>query len=143
MQPPLRQPIAFWASRCADALVARTRGALAEIGVTQPEWWVLHQLSLHPEGMARTDVIDTVGPNDTPEAVVAAIASADENQWLVEDQGRLRSTPLGVEVFTRAADVQADLERERRQGITDDDLVTTITVLQRTIANVGGDAWHW
>ncbi|SNT00025.1 hypothetical protein SAMN05421642_10818 [Rhodococcoides kyotonense] len=28
------------------------------------------------------------------------------------------------------------------QGISQDDFATTIRVLQRTIENVGGDAWH-
>lgn len=35
------------------------------------------------------------------------------------------------------------LQEERMQGITEEEFVTTITVLQRTIKNVGGDAWHW
>ena len=35
------------------------------------------------------------------------------------------------------------LQDERMQGISQDDFATTIRVLQRTIENVGGDAWHW
>lgn len=43
----------------------------------------------------------------------------------------------------RLSAIQRGLESERMQGITNDEYVTTITVLQRMIANVGGDAWHW
>ena len=48
-----------------------------------------------------------------------------------------------TEQFDRAARVQQMLQEERMQGITEEEFVTTITVLQRTIKNVGGDAWHW
>ncbi len=40
-------------------------------------------------------------------------------------------------------EVQKVLQDERMQGISVEDYETTITVLQRTIVNVGGDAWHW
>jgi DNA-binding MarR family transcriptional regulator len=48
-----------------------------------------------------------------------------------------------AEQFRRASEVQHELLAERMQGITDDEIATTIRVLQRTIENVGGDAWHW
>ena len=123
--------------------MARTRAALAEIGVSQPEWWVLHQLSLHRDGIERAELIDTVGPNDGSEAIVHAISDAGRKGWLVEQGDVLALTPAGTEVFDRAAEVQVMLDRERRQGIGDDEFETTISVLQRTITNVGGHAWHW
>jgi hypothetical protein len=143
MQPAGSQPIGFWTTRCGEAVRARTQGALAAIGISQPQWWVLHQLSIHPDGATRSDVITTVGPNATPEVIADAIAAAGEKEWLVETGSGLQLTPAGAAVFDEAKQAQADLERERRQGISDEDYETTITVLQRTIANVGGDAWHW
>ncbi len=50
MQPPANQPIGFWTARAGEAIRTRTRGALEAIGVTQPGWWVLHQLSLRLKG---------------------------------------------------------------------------------------------
>ncbi|OZC65427.1 MarR family transcriptional regulator [Rhodococcus sp. 06-470-2] len=143
MQPPERQPIGFWTARAGEAIRARTRGALHEIGVTQPEWWLLHQISLHPAGAERAETIEKIGHNDTPEVIVEAIDSAESKGWIVESNSRLTFTPDGRDVFRRAADLQNMLQEERMRGISEADFVTTIEVLQRTIENVGGNAWHW
>ncbi|WP_415971875.1 MarR family winged helix-turn-helix transcriptional regulator [Rhodococcus sp. 077-4] len=143
MQPPERQPIGFWTARAGEAIRARTRGALREIGVTQPEWWLLHQISLHPAGADRDRTIEKIGHNDTPQAIVDAIDSARTKGWIVESNSRLNYTPEGEQQFRRGADVQQMLQDERMNGISQADFVTTIRVLQRTIQNVGGDAWHW
>ena len=52
---------------------------------------------------------------------------------------------MTTDVFVKdaAAEVQRELNDERRRGVSDDDYATTIEVLQRTITNVGGSAWHW
>ena len=142
MQPPELQPIGFWTARAGEAIRARTRGALHEIGVTQPEWWLLHQISLHPAGADRAETIEKIGHNDTPEAIVEAIDSARSKGWIVESNSRLKFTPDGRDTFRRAADLQNMLQEERMNGISAADFVTTIEVLQRTIRNVGGDAWH-
>ena len=143
MQPPEKQPIGFWTVRAGEAIRARTRGALAEISVSQPEWWVLHQLSLAPDGADPRRIVATVGPNDTAAAIEAALVTVVDKGWAESDGVALRLSPTGTVVFRRAADLQADLQRERMRGITPDEFVTTITVLQRTITHVGGSAWHW
>ena len=143
MQPPERQPIGFWTARAGEAVRERTQGALREIGVTQPEWLLLHQLSLHPEGVDRDETIEKIGHNDTPEAIVEAIASAAAKGWLIESGPRLQSTDAGTVKFQHANEVQRQLQDERMQGISEAEFVTAIRVMQRTIENVGGDAWHW
>lgn len=143
MQPPERQPIGFWTARAGEAIRARTRGALHDIGVTQPEWWLLHQISLHPAGADRDETIEKIGHNDTPDAIVEAIDSARSKGWIVESNSSLKFTPDGRDTFRSAADLQNMLQDERMNGISEADFVTTIEVLQRTIQNVGGDAWHW
>lgn len=142
MQDPMHQPIGFWATKAGAAVVARTRGALADLALSQPQWWVLHQLSIHPDGMSPQAVIDIVGPNDTNEAIVEAIRTSSAAGWIDGDD-LLRLTADGRALFDRAAEVQRDLQAERMTGVTDDDFATTITVLQRIISNVGGQAWHW
>ncbi|MCJ0979015.1 MarR family winged helix-turn-helix transcriptional regulator [Rhodococcus sp. ARC_M12] len=143
MQPPERQPIGFWTARAGEAIRARTRGALHDIGITQPEWWLLHQISLHPAGADRGETIEKIGHNDTPDAIVEAIDSARSKGWIVESNSSLKFTPDGRDTFRSAADLQNMLQDERMNGISEADFVTTIEVLQRTIQNVGGDAWHW
>jgi hypothetical protein len=143
MQEPGRQPLGFWTARAGEAIRARTRGALAEIGVSQPQWWVLHQLSLAPDGARRGQVVETVGPNESDAAIEQAIDAAVAAGWVAVEGDTLRLTAEGAARFHRAAQIQEDLQRERMQGITEVEFTTAITVLQRTITNVGGDAWHW
>jgi hypothetical protein len=143
MQPPANQPIGFWTIRAGEAIRARVRGALDEIGVAQPEWWVLHQLSRHPDGVDRAAVVDTIGSNDTPAVIESTIDAAIAKGWIHADGTHLRWSAVGAERFDRAVDVQRGLQEERMRGITPEEYETTISVLQRTITNVGGDAWHW
>ncbi len=143
MQPPSRQPLGFWTIRAGEAIRVRILGALAEIGVTQPEWWTLHQLSRYPQGVERSVVVDTIGPNDTPAVIESAIDAAIVKGWIHADGARLRLSEVGTEWFDRAAEAQEALQEERMRGITEEEFATTISVLQRTIVNVGGDAWHW
>ncbi|MGA9871892.1 MAG: MarR family winged helix-turn-helix transcriptional regulator [Rhodococcus sp. (in: high G+C Gram-positive bacteria)] len=143
MQPPARQPIGFWTARAGEAIQARIRGALHDIGVTQPEWWLLHQLSLSSGGVNRAETVEKIGHNDTPQVIEEAIVSAINNGWIEQSGSKLRYTDAGADLFRRANDVQQMLQDERMRGISEADFVTTIEVLQRTIQNVGGDAWHW
>lgn len=143
MQPAALQPLGFWTVRAGEAIRARTRGRLAELGVTQPEWWVLHQLSMHPSGMEENEIIAIVGPNESDESIVDAIAAGVGKGWIDRAGSQVRLTDDGADRFHAAAEVQRQLNDERRQGISDREYATTIEVLQRTITNVGGDAWHW
>lgn len=143
VQPAALQPIGFWSVRAGEAIQARTRGRLSELGVSQPEWWVLHQLSMHSRGMSEADLVAIVGPNESDESIVRAIAAGVDKGWLSRGGDRVRLTELGLTQFDAAAAVQKELNDERRQGVSDEDYATTIEVLQRTIVNVGGSAWHW
>ena len=143
MQPPALQPLGFWALRAGHAIRARTRGRLMELLVTQQEWWVLHQLSMHPTGMEESEIVSVVGPNESDDSITQAIASGIDKGWLDRVGNQVHLTDGGREQFDAAAEVQMQLNDERRQGISDRDYATTIMVLQRTIVNVGGEAWHW
>ncbi|MGC4960970.1 MarR family winged helix-turn-helix transcriptional regulator [Gordonia sp. DT101] len=143
MQPPLEQPIGFWTIRAGEAIRSRIRSRLAEVGVSQHEWWVLHQLSRYPGGVDEQQLVETIGPNDTDEAIVRTIDVVAEKGWVTRREGMVMATSAGAERFTVAAEAQNELGVERRRGISDEEYEIAITVLQRTIANVGGDAWHW
>lgn len=111
--------------------------------MTQPQWWVLHQLSLHPGGMTQDAMVAVIGPNESDAVILEAIATAEGNGWVRRDGDLLAATASGSERFRAAAEVQRELDAERRQGISDAEYAMTITVLQRTIRNVGGRARHW
>ncbi|MFD3550040.1 MarR family winged helix-turn-helix transcriptional regulator [Streptomyces sp. NPDC058655] len=141
----IRQPIGYWSWAAYDAVVSRTRGALAGIGTTQPQWWILHQVSGGGAAKTREEVTGTlrgylaVGGEALEEEFDTAIARG----WITQDAGhRLELTAEGREFYDRAAALQRELWQERHAGVSDEEYLTTLKVLQRFIHNTGGRAWH-
>lgn len=143
MQPPEHQPIGFWTARAAEAISERIRSRLAEVGVAQAEWWVLHQLSLHADGLDERRMLETIGPNDTEQVARDALEACLAKGWARRQGSTIHPTDAGSAHFREAARVQRELGQERGVGISREDYITTITTLQQVIRNVGGDAWHW
>jgi DNA-binding MarR family transcriptional regulator len=141
----LRQPIGYWSWAAYKAVVTRTRAALAEIGTTQPQWWVLAQLADADSPKPRDEVsgllrnyLDT-GQENMDWEINRTIALG----WVTEDEkGRLALTPEGRAFHKKAAKLQERLWAERHAGISDEEYLITLKVLQRFIPNTGGSAWH-
>ncbi|MYR43521.1 MarR family winged helix-turn-helix transcriptional regulator [Streptomyces sp. SID5910] len=141
----IQQPAGYWTWAACHAIVTRTRGALAELGTTQPQWWVLAQVARADTPKTRTEVsrilsgyLETGG--ETMDAETDATVTAG---WITEDtEGRLSLTPEGRAFYEKAAALQTDLWTERHAGISDEEYLTTMKVLQRFVHNTGGRAWH-
>ncbi|MFF7983793.1 MarR family winged helix-turn-helix transcriptional regulator [Streptomyces sp. NPDC007901] len=141
----IQQPIGYWSWAAFKAVVDRTRAALAGIGTTQPQWWVLAQVARADDVKTRDEVsrllrnyLDT-GPESMESEIDTVIAQG----WITEDaEGRLSITAEGGAFFDRAASVQDKLRAERHAGISDEEYLITLKVLQRFIHNTGGQAWH-
>ncbi|MGW6570805.1 MarR family transcriptional regulator [Streptomyces sp. NPDC054945] len=142
----IRQPIGYWSWAAYDAVVNRTRGALAELGTTQPQWWILARVALAgDEVRTRDELTETlrgylaVGAEALSEEIDTVIVRG----WISQDvEGRLELTPEGREFYDKAATLQGDLWDERHAGISDEEYLITLKVLQRFVHNVGGRAWH-
>ncbi|AUA08957.1 MarR family winged helix-turn-helix transcriptional regulator [Streptomyces solisilvae] len=141
----LRQPIGYWSWAAYKAVVTRIQSTLAEIGTTQPQWWVLAQIANADTAKTRGEVsrllrnyLDS-GADVMESEIDATIARG----WITEDaEGRLGITAEGRAFYDKAAALQGELEAERRAGISDEEYLTTMKVLQRFIHNTGGRAWH-
>ncbi|OWA15912.1 transcriptional regulator [Streptomyces sp. CS159] len=144
----VRQPIGYWTWAAYKAVVTRTRAALAELGTTQPQWWVLAQVARADTPKTRAEVSELLRNYlDTgPEAMESEIDATVTAGWIVQaaetSDGRLSLTPEGRAFFEKAAALQDDLWTERHAGISDEEYLTTMKVLQRVIHNTGGRAWH-
>ncbi|MGW1839769.1 MarR family winged helix-turn-helix transcriptional regulator [Streptomyces sp. NPDC002067] len=141
----IRQPIGYWSWAAYRAVVTRTRGALAELGTTQPQWWILAQVAGAGTGRTRDEVTRLLRDYlDTgAAALVEEIDTTVARGWISEAaDGRLTLTPEGRAFHTRAAALQEELWAERHTGISDEEYRTTLKVLQRFIHNTGGRAWH-
>lgn len=125
-------------------MVTRTRAALAEYGVTQPQWWVLAQLAGAEGGRPRSEVRDVLGGYlDIGSALDPDIDDLAARGLLTEDvKGRLALTPAGEALHAKTAALQDRLWAERHAGISDEEYLTTLKVLQRFVHNTGGGAWH-
>ncbi|MGW4223740.1 MarR family winged helix-turn-helix transcriptional regulator [Streptomyces bauhiniae] len=141
----IKQPIGYWSWAAYDAVVGRTRAALAGIGTTQPQWWVLAQLAHAEHPKTRAEVSDLLrnylatGAGTMDEEIDRTVALG----WVTEDaEGHLGLTTEGGAFFRKAAALQDELGAERHAGISDEEYLTTLKVLQRFIHNTGGHAWH-
>ncbi|MFG2973704.1 MarR family transcriptional regulator [Streptomyces sp. NPDC048331] len=142
----IRQPIGYWSWAAYDAVVNRTRAALAELGTTQPQWWILARVALAGDEIRTRDELTAtlrgylaVGEEALSEELDTTIVRG----WITQDtEGRLELTPEGREFYDKAATLQGDLWDERHAGISDGEYLITLKVLQRFVHNVGGRAWH-
>ncbi|MFD6433100.1 MarR family winged helix-turn-helix transcriptional regulator [Streptomyces venezuelae] len=139
------QPIGYWSSAAGAAVVHHIRTMLAEMGLTQPQWWVLSQLLQAPEGRPRSEVVAVLkGYLEVGEGVLAHSIDALHDRGLVTEApgGRIALTDEGRALQARVAERQKAVRAQIHEGITDEDYVRTLKVLQRMIHNVGGSAWH-
>ncbi|MFD7547041.1 MarR family winged helix-turn-helix transcriptional regulator [Streptomyces sp. NPDC059578] len=140
-----RQPIGYWSWATYEAVVPYIRAGLAEQGLTQPQWWVLNQLAEHPDGRDLKDLAAFLGgyldvgeegiEAETRDLVSRGLAGSDENE-------RIRITDPGETLRKKAAEFQAGRMATIHDGVSDEEYVAALKVLQRMIDNVGGRFWH-
>ncbi|BCM72530.1 MULTISPECIES: hypothetical protein [Streptomyces] len=139
------QPAAYWTGLAYEALIAFTRARQAELGFTQPGYWLLRNLSpndLSPDGRGMTvpELQQAMSTYLRPEDDVAAEAEdLLERGWLRrDDTGRLWITEAGDEARATLKRHAPAIRTHIHEGISDADYVTTVKVLQRMIRNTGG-----
>lgn len=138
----VQQPIGYWSWAAYKAVIDRTRAALAGIGTTQPQWWVLNQVAGAPKAR---DEVSALLRNylDTGQEMEPEIDETIAWGWITQTpDGHLTLTADGRAFYEKAAALQTDLWTERHAGISDEEYLTTMKVLQRFIHNTGGKAWH-
>ncbi|MFE6748153.1 MarR family transcriptional regulator [Kitasatospora purpeofusca] len=139
------QPAAYWTGVAYEALIAFTRARQAEKGYTQPQFWLLRNLSkndISPDGAGmtvpelRAAMASYLRPEDDLAAEAAPLVErgwltrdADQRLWLTEEGEQAR-----VDLARNAPAIRAALHA----GIDDADYVTALKVLHRLIHNAGG-----
>ncbi|MFI6451939.1 MarR family transcriptional regulator [Streptosporangium amethystogenes] len=138
------QPAAYWTGVAYEALIAFTRAEQAKRGYTQPQFWLLRNLSkndLSPDGLGMTIP-------DLQQAMSTYLRSEDdleseaevllERGWLSRDtQGRLWITEPGEKARTDLEQYAPAIRDRIHEGIDDADYVTTLKVLQQMLRNTG------
>lgn len=138
------QPAAYWTGVAYEALIAYTRAQQAARGYTQPQFWLLRNLSandISPDGagMALSELREAVASYIRPEGDLAAEAEVLlERGWLTRDtEARLWLTEEGERARVHLARNAPAIRAALHDGIDDADYITTVKVLQRLIHNAG------
>ncbi|NEB14503.1 MarR family transcriptional regulator [Streptomyces coelicoflavus] len=141
------QPAAYWTGVAYEALIAYIRARQAEKGYTQPQFWLLRNLSKNDispdgEGMTLRELRQAMASYIRPEDDLAAEAEVLlERGWLTRDaEKRLWLTTEGEQARVDIAGLAPSIVSVLHEGIDDADYVTTLKVLQRLIRNAGGTA---
>ncbi|MEU9038044.1 MarR family winged helix-turn-helix transcriptional regulator [Streptomyces sp. NPDC048352] len=139
------QPAAYWTGVAYEALIAFTRARQAEKGYTQPQFWLLRNLSVNdisPDGAGMTlpELRAAMALYLRAEDDLAAEAEVLlERGWLRRDtEDRLWLTEEGEQARVDLARNAPAIRAALHEGIDDADYVTTLKVLQRLIHNAGG-----
>jgi hypothetical protein len=139
------QPAAYWTGVAYEALISFTRAQQAELGFTQPQFWLLRNLSrndISPDGHGMTipELQKAMSSYIRPEDDLAVEAEVSlERGWLTRDaDGRLWITESGDEARAGLKEHAPAIRARIHQGIDDADYVTTVKVLQQMIRNTGG-----
>ncbi|WP_217254418.1 MarR family winged helix-turn-helix transcriptional regulator [Streptomyces sp. AC602_WCS936] len=140
-----KQPAAYWTGVAYEALIAYTRARQAEKGYTQPQFWLLRNLSandISPDGAGMTlpELRAAMASYIRPEDDLAAEAEALlDRGWLTRDaEDRLWLTEKGEQARVDLKRSTPAIRAALHDGIDDADYVTTVKVLQRLIRNAGG-----
>ncbi|WP_306328254.1 MarR family transcriptional regulator [Streptomyces venezuelae] len=136
------QPAAYWTGLAYEALIGFTRARQAEKGYTQPQFWLLRNLSVNDispdgEGMTLAELRAAMASYIRPEDDLAAEAEVLlERGWLSRDAGgRWWLTEEGEQARVDLARHAPAIRAALHEGIDDADYVTTVKVLQRLIRN--------
>ncbi|MGW6916637.1 MarR family transcriptional regulator [Kitasatospora sp. NPDC054939] len=139
------QPAAYWTGMAYEALIAFTRARQVEKGYTQPQLWLLRNLSVNDispdgEGMTVAELRKAMALYIRPEDDLAAEAAVLlERGWLRrDDQDRWWLTEEGEQARTDLSRNAPAIRAALHEGIDDTDYVTTLKVLQQLIRNAGG-----
>ncbi|MFF7636250.1 MarR family transcriptional regulator [Kitasatospora sp. NPDC008050] len=140
----VKQPIGYWSWAAHKAVVTNIRTGLAQFDVTQPQWWVLNQVATSESGRTREEVTNVLkGYLDVGAALAEEIDVLLGRDLLALDtENRLRLTSEGDTVYRQCAERQTAMRKQAHDGISDEEYLITLKVLQRMIHNVGGEAWH-
>ncbi|MFE7672701.1 MarR family transcriptional regulator [Streptomyces albidoflavus] len=139
-----RQPVPYWTGLAAKATVGFVRRKQAEVGFTQPGFWILRFLSKHDvseDGQGRTvaELQDAMAHFLLPEDDLAAEAETLlAAGWVTRDgEDRLWITEAGDAARAGLKAHAPAWHAEMHAGISDADYATTLRVLMRFMRNTG------
>ncbi|MGW0938670.1 MarR family winged helix-turn-helix transcriptional regulator [Streptomyces sp. NPDC002666] len=134
------QPVGYWSGRAHEAVTRHLRDAMAEIDVTQPQYWVLNRVNGGPAAPSREEVTAQLTPlADGPYEIARVIDQLLHRRWLrVDDEQRLHLTDVGEAARVRLRELVTEVRTVVHKGVSDEEYVAALKVLRTMISNVEG-----
>ncbi|WP_309058038.1 MarR family transcriptional regulator [Streptomyces sp.] len=134
------QPIGAWTGTACRLVVGALREQLAVENLTQPHWWTLNHVAGAPGKWARAALVERLAKwDDLATDFDGVFDDLVDRGWLVEESGLMTLTEAGENGRLRAKERNLRVHQRVHDGIDTADFVTTINVLRRMVANLGGD----
>jgi hypothetical protein len=140
------QPIGAWSGEIYRRAVGALRAQLAVEDLTQPHWWTLNHVAGAPGTWTRATLTARLTPyEDLGIDFDTVYDDLVARGWLTEATGcaplpgAMTLTEAGEAARVRARDRNAQVHRQMHEGIAPADNATTINVLRRMVANLGGN----
>lgn len=134
------QPIGAWTGEAYRLVVGALRDRLAVEDLTQPHWWTLNHVAGDPGRWTRAALVERFAKyEDLGLDFDTVFDDLVARGWVTEEAGVMTLTEAGEAGRLRARERNAVVHRRMREGIDTADFVTTINVLRRIVANLGGD----
>ncbi|MFE2376050.1 MarR family transcriptional regulator [Streptomyces sp. NPDC059398] len=134
------QPIGAWTGEASRLVVGAIRAQLAVEGLTQPHWWTLNHVAGAPGTWTRAALIERLAKwDDLGIDFNGVFDDLIARGWLTEEAGFMKLTEAGEDGRVRATERSLRVHRQVHEDIDTADFVTTINVLRRMVANLGGE----
>jgi hypothetical protein len=134
------QPIGAWTGVVCRLVVGALREQLAVEDLTKPHWWTLNHVAGQPGRWTRAALIERLAKwDDLGTDFDGVFDDLVARGWLTEDAGLMRLTEAGEGGRVRAGERNLRVHQQVHEGIDMADFVTTVNVLRRMAANMGGD----
>ncbi|MFJ2809398.1 MarR family transcriptional regulator [Kitasatospora sp. NPDC087271] len=134
------QPIGAWSGEACRRVVGALRAQLAVEDLTQPHWWTLNHVAGDPGRWTRAALVERLARyEDLGIDFGGVFDDLAARGWLTEEAGAMTLTEAGEAGRLRARERNLRVHRQAHEGIGAAEFATTIDVLRRMVANLGGD----
>jgi DNA-binding MarR family transcriptional regulator len=128
-------PIGYWLKHADEIITARSNQALADQGFTRFRWQALNMI-YEAGTITRDEVFNVLQTFIDAHQLDEMLGGFVREGWLVVEGNALSLTEAGkskrADLFKR----QGEVRRRAMQGISDEEYVTIIAVLQRMVNNL-------
>ncbi len=134
-----QQPIGYWLKRADEVITEHVDRVLGDNGFTRLRWQVLN-IVYQAGTITRGDLFDTMQTFIDARQLDELIDEFVKEGWLIRhgegDGAQLAITDAGKDKRETVFELQSEVRRRAMRGITEQEYVTVIGVLQRMVKNL-------